>query len=223
MSSNRGLKRGRPPQTPEEAQRVRGQIVIAAGEVFADYGSHATSVTLIIKQAGISRPTFYRYFANASEPLHVLLSESDESLVNSIRTASLGATEGVDLAIRVIDAYLDWARARGPILRPLFAELYDPSSPVYEHRTRAISMLRSIFVDRMVELGRPAPDPLDLDALLNACEFVVYRIARDGQPDAETTARARLTMVRIALATLGLPDDLERALAVPGLFVSTEE
>ncbi|MBJ8348438.1 TetR/AcrR family transcriptional regulator [Antrihabitans sp. YC2-6] len=211
-------KRGRPPQSAEDAERVRESIVAATAEVFAEHGSHGMSVALILERAGIARPTFYRYFSNADEPLNVFLDRTDQALVRGIVGAIGEADDDVAMAIAVIDSYLEWADHFGPALRPLFSELYDPASPVSVHRERALDQVRTLAVARMVELGRPVPDPLDLDTLLNACEFIVYRIAATENPDADLTARARSAMIRVAIATLGQPDDLVRALSVPGIF-----
>lgn len=218
MTVKQSAKRGRPPQTAAEADRVRARIVAAAGEVFAEHGSRSTSVALIIDRAGIARPTFYRYFANALEPLNQLLDESDAALVNGVMKAVEEAGEGFDLGIRVIDAYLTWTQDRGPMLRPMFAELHDPASPVSIHRERAVAMLRTVVVERLTSVGRPRPADLDLDVLLQACEYVGFRLAEHGQPDAEAMQAGRLTMIRMALATLGRLDDLQAALLAPEVF-----
>lgn len=215
-------RRGRPPQTAEQAEEVRARIVLATAEVFTRTGSRGLSVAQIIEQAGIARPTFYRYFGNATEPLHVLLTTSNDGLVGGIRAALTGTDEPVELGIRLIDAYLDWARGHGPMLRPLFAELHDPSSPVSEYRERALEDIRVTVRETFTELGRPVPSPLDLDAALHVCEYVVYRIssgtAPGGEPDADTVAEARLTMIRVLLTTLGTRTDIEYALTIPNLF-----
>ncbi|QIS13264.1 TetR/AcrR family transcriptional regulator [Nocardia arthritidis] len=215
-------KRGRPPQTPEQAGEVRARIVLATAEVFTRVGSRGLSVAQIIEQAGLARPTFYRYFGNATEPLHALLTASNEGLVGGIREALTGSDEPVQLGIRLIDAYLDWARGHGPMLRPLFAELHDPASPVSAYRERAFDDIRALVRETFTALGRPVPSPLDLDAALHVCEYVVYRIASGatpgGEPDAEIVAAARLTMIRVLLTTLGTRDDLAYAMELPGIF-----
>lgn len=216
------VRRGRPPQTREQADEVRARIVLATAEVFGRGGSRGLSVAQIIEQAGLARPTFYRYFGNAAEPLHVLLTASNEGLVGGIRTALTGTDQPVELGIRLIDAYLDWARGHGAMLRPLFAELHDPASPVSAYRERALDDIRALVRDTFGELGRPVPAPLDLDAALHVCEYVVYRISAGAEPgaepDPETVAAARLTMIRVLLTTLGTRADLEYALRLPELF-----
>ncbi|MEV6558938.1 TetR/AcrR family transcriptional regulator [Nocardia sp. NPDC051756] len=215
-------RRGRPPQTQEQAEEVRARIVLATAEVFTRNGSRGLSVAQIIEQAGLARPTFYRYFGNATEPLHVLLNTSNDGLVDGIGLALTGTDEPVDLGIRLIDAYLDWAGGHGAMLRPLFAELHDPGSPVSAYRERALDDIRALVRDRFTELGRPVPSPLDLDAALHVCEYVVYRISAGtepgSEPDPETVAAGRLTMIRVLLTTLGTRTDLEYAMQLPGIF-----
>lgn len=215
-------RRGRPPQTRAQAEQVRARIVDATAEVFARAGSRGLSVAQIIDQAGLSRPTFYRYFANATEPLHVLLEVSNAELVGGIAAALEATGEGVELGIRLIDAYLDWARGHGVMLRPLFAELHDPASPVSAYRNAALDGIRENVSAKFTELGRTVPGPLDLDAALHVCEYVVYRISAasepGGEPDPATVAEARLTMIRVVLATLGNTADFRYAMGLPGLF-----
>ncbi|ASF06642.1 putative transcriptional regulator [Nocardia brasiliensis NBRC 14402] len=215
-------RRGRPPQTPEQAEEVRARIVLATAEVFTRNGSRGLSVAQIIEQAGLARPTFYRYFGNATEPLHVLLDTSNAGLVDGIAEALTGTDEPVELGIRLIDAYLAWAGGHGAMLRPLFAELHDPASPVSAYRERALDDIRDLVRATFTELGRPVPSPLDLDAALHVCEYVVYRIssgtAPGAEPDPATVAEARLTMIRVLLTTLGTRTDLAYALDLPGIF-----
>ncbi|NKY32202.1 TetR/AcrR family transcriptional regulator [Nocardia speluncae] len=215
-------RRGRPPQTRAQAEQVRARIVDATAEVFARAGSRGLSVAQIIDHAGLSRPTFYRYFANATEPLHVLLEVSNAELVGGIAAALEATGEGVELGIRLIDAYLDWARGHGVMLRPLFAELHDPASPVSAYRNAALDGIRENVSAKFTELGRTVPGPLDLDAALHVCEYVVYRISAasgpGGEPDPATVAEARLTMIRVVLATLGNTADFRYAMGLPGLF-----
>ncbi|MGW5381609.1 TetR/AcrR family transcriptional regulator [Nocardia sp. NPDC003963] len=221
-NAERPARRGRPPQTHEQAEQVRARIVRATAAVFTRSGSRGSSVAQIIEEAGLSRPTFYRYFANATEPLNAVLDISNAELVGGIGAAVEASGEGVDLGIRLIDAYLDWARGHGPMLRPLFAELHDPGSPVSGYRNTALDGIRAIVRTKFAELGRPVPAPLDLDAALHVCEYVVYRISAAAEPGREpapeTVAAARLTMIRVVLATLGNTDDVHYAMSLPGIF-----
>ncbi|WP_067709644.1 TetR/AcrR family transcriptional regulator [Nocardia yamanashiensis] len=214
-------RRGRPPQTEAQADQVRARIVLATSEVFAEHGSRGLSVARIIEKAGLARPTFYRYFANAIEPLHALLALSNEDLVGGIGNAVADSEEPVQLGINMIEAYLYWANGHGRMLGPLFAELHDPGSPVSAYREQAFEDLRALIRTKFDALGRPAPVDLNLETALQICEFAVFRIsaaAPHGEPDPATVAAARVTMIRGVLAMLGTREDVEYALTVPGLF-----
>lgn len=212
-------RRGRPPQSQAAAAAARARIVEATAEVFAEHGSHGLSVALIIERAGIARPTFYRYFANAEEPLQLVLDASDMALVHGLQAALDQASDEIEMVVNGIDAYLAWARNHGPALRPLFAELHDPSSPVSPHRERTLVMLRERLIDRFEKLGRTPPASIDIDVLLHAFEYVGFRVALADSGDA-SAEWARATMARIALVMLGTASDLEQALAIPGLLRS---
>ncbi|MBB5917143.1 AcrR family transcriptional regulator [Nocardia transvalensis] len=219
-AAHSSARRGRPPQTREQADEVRARIVLAAADVFTAHGSRGLNVARVLERAGISRPTYYRYFANAEAPLHVLLTASNEGLVGGIRAALERSDEPVQLGIGIIDAYLDWARGHGPMLRPVFAELHDPASPVSAYREEAFDDIRALVRTKFAALGRPAPSPLDLDTALQVCEFVVYRVSAGAAPEPapDEVAAARLTMIRSVLVTLGRREDVELALTIPGIF-----
>lgn len=210
-------RRGRPPQSEAETAAARARIVEATAQVFAEHGSHGLSVALIIERAGIARPTFYRYFANAEQPLQLVLDASDMALVNGLQAALDRADDEIGMVVNGIDAYLAWARDHGPALRPLFAELHDPSSPVSPHRERTLVMLRERLIARFEKLGRTPPPSIDIDVLLHAFEYVGFRVALADSVDA-TAEWARATMARIALVLLGTSADLELALTIPGLL-----
>ncbi|MFI6865401.1 TetR/AcrR family transcriptional regulator [Nocardia sp. NPDC050406] len=219
--STTGSRRGRPPQTEQQADQVRARIVLATSEVFAEHGSRGLNVARVIEKAGLARPTFYRYFANATEPLHALLTLSNDDLVGGVRSALERSEEPVQLGINMIEAYLYWASGHGPMLGPLFAELHDPGSPVSAYRERALDDIRVLVRAKFAELGRPAPSDLNLDTALQICEFVVFRIsagAPHGEPEPAAIAEARLTMIRGVLVTLGRREDVELALGIAGVF-----
>ena len=49
----------------------RGEILTKALQVFAEHGYHETSLSLIAKSCGLSRPTIYQYFRDKEEVFHI--------------------------------------------------------------------------------------------------------------------------------------------------------
>ena len=211
-------RRGRPKQSDADTAAARARIVAATRDVFAEHGSHAMSVALIIERAGIARPTFYRYFTNVDEPLQVILDESDQALVDGLQVALDGADDEIAMVVAGIDAYLQWGRNHGPMLRSLFAELHDPSSSVSPHRERTMAVLRTRLIARFEALGRTPPPLVDIDVLLNVFYYVGFRVALAEPGEPVDDDWARLTMIRIALVQLGTAADLELAATIPGLL-----
>ncbi|MFZ0159612.1 MAG: hypothetical protein WAL50_11335, partial [Kineosporiaceae bacterium] len=128
--------------------------------------------------------------------------------VDGLQVAIEATDNETDMWIAGIDAYLQWASDRGPTLRPLYAELHDPSSPVSAHREHTLDLLRSRLAARLSDLGRTTPQPIDLDVLLNVFEYIGFRVALAGPGDEAGTAWGRTRMARVALAILNTPEDL---------------
>ena len=123
---------GRSKQRPGvEIQRRR--ILDAALSRFAARGSASVSVREICQAAEVSRPTFYRCFADKDAVLAALY---DEAVATPIRwgVAGLDSTKnGRALVNRIIDALF----ARSEHLSFLFAEARDPRSVAHAIVERA--------------------------------------------------------------------------------------
>src|SRR6202012_6141497 len=82
----------RPAQTrgtsPRRGNRLprderRGQLLIAASEIFLDRGSHAAGMDEIAERAGVSKPVLYQHFSSKLELYLALLDESVGRLVEA--------------------------------------------------------------------------------------------------------------------------------------------
>jgi AcrR family transcriptional regulator len=95
--------------------KVRGRLLSVAAELFVDRGHSHVSVEELIEAAGISRATFYGFFANKAELAAALLLPVFDS-----GTALLGNNQEDDprlLATRLIDLYLQlWSKHRHALL-----------------------------------------------------------------------------------------------------------
>ncbi len=70
----------------ERLRRVRREKILKAAErVFGQEGYHNTSITDVIEAAGISRGTFYLYFASKDELFYELVDGFARRLIDSIR------------------------------------------------------------------------------------------------------------------------------------------
>ena len=139
--NDRRRSRGRPPKTEAEVDLVRTRVLAATRTVFADVGYHGLSVELVLHEAGVSRPTFYKYFRSLDEVVERLLAEVNQDLVARLLSALASASEPFAKVEAAVLAWRQWGEDLGAFLRPFFAELHDRTSPVGRHRERTLELL----------------------------------------------------------------------------------
>ena len=65
----------------------RGQLLIAASEVFVERGYHAAGMDEIAERAGVSKPILYQHFSSKLELYLAVLNRHVENLVSGVRQA----------------------------------------------------------------------------------------------------------------------------------------
>ncbi|HKV22420.1 MAG TPA: TetR/AcrR family transcriptional regulator [Mycobacterium sp.] len=90
-----------------EDTSTRRRILVATAEVLGRSGQTKLSLSEVALQAGVSRPTLYRWFADKTELLHAFGVYEREMFDNGIgrATAGLRGTEKLDAALRFIVSY----------------------------------------------------------------------------------------------------------------------
>lgn len=90
-----------------EDTSTRRRILVATAEVLGKSGQTKLSLSEVALQAGVSRPTLYRWFADKSELLNAFGVYERESFDNGMSraTAGLRGTEKLDAALRFIVEY----------------------------------------------------------------------------------------------------------------------
>jgi len=109
------------PGPSPRPSRKRDEITATARELFRRFGIRRVSVTEICREAGVSRVTFYKHFANKVElAKHVIDEWSDQIIarLDELEAADIPFSEKIR---RFIEHKLQTAREIGP---ELFEELY---------------------------------------------------------------------------------------------------
>ncbi|MFT3921794.1 MAG: helix-turn-helix domain-containing protein [Myxococcales bacterium] len=210
-AQTRTRARGRPPKTAEGHAEMRRTFLEATRRVFAREGYHALSVELVLREAGLSRPTFYKYFESVDAAIDVVLREVNDDLIESLLSAISSASAPYDKLEAALLAWRSWGERLGPMLRPLFAELHDPHSPASRHRKRTQRLLAKHFLSASEAIGRPAPAPLMLETLIQGMEFLGYRYHFETKRDAESWRITREAMLRLAFGMLATEPELAHA------------
>ena len=76
-ASGQKKRRGRPAGKTAD---TRERIVDAAREVYGEHGTYGTTVALILKQAQVSRPTFYKYFSSAVDVIDEVVRQCNQEV-----------------------------------------------------------------------------------------------------------------------------------------------
>ncbi len=93
----------RPLRLPRDARR--SQLVEAARSVFVSKGYHAAAMDDIAERAGVSKPVVYQHFAGKLDLYLVLLDESCELLVTTIREAIDSSDDNAERVAATVEAY----------------------------------------------------------------------------------------------------------------------
>lgn len=198
--------KGRPPRNAIETEVIRAEIKAATACVFAEHGSSGTSVELITKASGISRPTFYRYFKNTDEVLELILKEANDHLIALVISAIQEAEGPMQKVEAGLQAWRAWGEQTGPVLRAIFAEMQDVRSPAYAHRQRVLEAIGLELNQMAVSLGRAPFDPLQVESFVIGVEYLGYRFHFGSEAPTEALwLRTRQAMLRLAIGLLGGP------------------
>lgn len=150
---------------------VRGAIVSAAAELFAQRGYNATSVREVVEAAGCKKPTLYYYFDNKAH-LYLEVVRERCAAINAIIAEALGVDGSVRARLRrALTAYLLYVQANPTTLRLLMTAERHPEEgqPFFDFdalRQEHIDNARSMLVAG-VESGE-LRDDLDLEEAILA-------------------------------------------------------
>lgn len=204
--------RGRPPMTDSDAGKARERILQATRQVFARAGYHEISVEQVIAEAGVSRPTFYRYFHSVDEAVELLVSQVNHDLIQCIMAALNSEPEPAAKVEAAVLAWRQWGEDMGEFLRPFFGELHDPHSPVGRQRQLTIGLVSAQIAEAVVLLGRERPSPLRVAVFIDGMEFLGYHYHLNTPRDEASWNEARQAMFRLAIGMLGDGSDWANAL-----------
>lgn len=206
LSARPAARRARRRGRPDPAFSARTQILIGAAEAFGRNGYADTSVEDVLRAAGVSRRTFYRFFRNKDDVFAQLYETATLLFVQAMRNAiAIGDTPEQKLR-NAIDTYLRAPEDVGPVFGVLMTESSRPGTPLYERRQAVIDELVSLFADdARAHRGRDI-DPLIVRGIIAAAERIALHVFCEAPGDPSLKQRARRALLHIASAALSPPD-----------------
>lgn len=203
---------GRPPKTYVETEELRGRIKAAAAKVFAERGYHGLAVEAIVQEASLSRPTFYRYFANVDEVLNQVFTEVHARLVQDVRTAVGSVSDPIGKVEAGLLAWRGWCEWVGPMLGSIYAEMHDAASPAYHRRNSVIALIVAEVDAAYAQIGRGKISRLLVETFVVGVEHLGYQYHLGSHADkAQAWAETRKAMLRLAIGMLGARPEWQAA------------
>ncbi len=194
-----------PPELPAElfdGTTPRGRLLRAAAVVFARHGVEAPAIEHILIEAGVSRRTFYKHFANRDALLIELHRELTERVLATTLSSISTPTTPSERIARAVDVLIGVAVRGGSLFRVLQMEAARPGSALASRRTQVLGRFLESTTQAFVAAGRSPPDPLYLQGLMAGVETILQRGAAEGPLDEARTARLRALMIRLLEAGL---------------------
>jgi AcrR family transcriptional regulator len=102
----------------------RGQLLIAASEVFVDRGYHAAGMDEIADRAGVSKPVLYQHFASKLELYLAVLQRHVDNMVSGVRQALRTSTDNRERLHAAVAAFFDFIDHDGQGYRLIFENDY---------------------------------------------------------------------------------------------------
>jgi AcrR family transcriptional regulator len=186
---------GLDPSLVAASQRTR--ILEAVGRAVADKGYAAATIDDIVRDAGVSKKTFYEHFSDKLDCFLAAYEAASDELLEHVRAAQEGADGAwLDRTRAGVHAYLRWLAAEPALARVFLIEIAAAGPEALERRER----LRDRYAERMRELQpeNGVPDEIFHAAVAAADDLVVRRL-RAGADVRELEE----TLLRMQLALLG--------------------
>jgi AcrR family transcriptional regulator len=101
----------------------RSRLLEGMAHCVADKGYADTTIADIVRQAGVSRRTFYQHFATKAECLIALYEAASRSALKVLRQAIAPARDWEQQLEQAIGAYLACMAANPVLMRTLFIEI----------------------------------------------------------------------------------------------------
>jgi AcrR family transcriptional regulator len=166
------------------ARNQRQRIAAATIQVVADNGYVAATVTQIVAAAGVSRRTFYNYYADKAAAFFDVYAQVTDFLLETMAGAAAGGRSAWPSRVRArLEALLDAFAANPDLL--LFTLKVPPAAGgevAAAYRSFLERLLEAIAADRPKRTRRPPPAAEY--ALVGGLAALVTGAAETGRPEA---------------------------------------
>jgi AcrR family transcriptional regulator len=192
-----------PPMTDlasdgSESKTHRDRLLAGMARVVADKGYAGSTIADVVREAGVSRRTFYEHFQSRDECLIALFEAASNGALQVVRGAMDPARSWQSQVEQAMAAYLGCLASNPALLRTLFIEILALGSPGLAARRR---VNESIVEFILTAINGPGAEPVLLPDMALAIvgginELILREIEQGRAADLQGVARTAATLVR---------------------------
>jgi AcrR family transcriptional regulator len=191
----------KPQRRQKNKTQIRMRILRAAMNVFGRLGYPDARVEDILEDAGISRPTFYRYFKSKEDVFDAVDEVISMSFLQTWTSAVASVDGPLEKLEKGVDAYLQWLYATGPVASTTRRQSTHPQVHIAKRREEGLHMIVDVFREETRKTLGEEFDPWLFSMLQAATEQAGELLICDGLRPGDAK-RAKQSMMRILTATL---------------------
>ena len=187
-----------------DAYSLRSRIVGKAAGVFGKQGAAETTVEDILRAAGVSRRTFYRFFDGKEDVLDALHEIGCNMLIGAARQIAALPGDPAERLTTALESYLEYHVTVGDgVMYVVQGESMRPGSKLGPRRRHFLDTIAALLAAETEKATGVRVDPLLLKSLLVAIEGVSLMLHAESKSGAYDRDRARRVMLRIVMASIG--------------------
>jgi AcrR family transcriptional regulator len=199
------------------------EIARVAARLFATHGYEATSVRMIVEEAGVTKPTLYYHFGSKEGLARALLMTPMSVLAETMRSILEVGGDPVEALVGIVEAHFAFCREDPDRARFFFALWFGPQGlELLGEIKAAMQALPELLIEgirRLAEAGMIAPERVG--ACATACRGMIViaimdSLYRDRLPECRRDELDCTEELGPALAAR-LVDDLLHGFASPGV------
>ena len=169
------------------------RLVDSAKLAFAQKGYHETSISEIVRQAGIARSTFYQYFDSKLDLFESILDSFLQDLHESIRPISIAAGSPTPLSqiqdnlTRVLNLVLEERDLTRILMHHTGALDHTMVGQLEDFYSQAAGMIqRSLDLGIAKNLVRPCDTRITAYSIIGAVKEVIFQLTTSNEPKPPT-------------------------------------
>lgn len=196
------------PITPDASEH-RQRLFNGMANSVAAKGYGASTIADIVREASVSRRTFYENFATKADCLIALYETASRNALNVLRASIDPARNWQTQVEQAIDAYMGCLASNPILMRTLFIEILGLGAPGLAARRRVNQEIAD-FMCKVINAAEGAPvlmPDMAMAVVGGVNELVLQLIEQDKVQDMKTIAASTAGLVR---AVVGFEAGLRR-------------